>query len=258
MRKIKGYKDFSSVNESLGFGNSEEYYELKKTFSKKENDELKEYFYELTDDEIMELRTWSYIGETENGRSIGYSQSSVDIGKNHSIFYIIELKSKGNSLNLLNIDNKVENIRKVADNLKKVSDTIESFRNNFSDNLIQDNVWGTSPTTERLIEFNAKFILRGESINKHTLETYYKKWKGNFGQKYDEGLNYLISEYQDNGVQDPPLDTNEHEDGVLIGFFTEDEIIVVATYNKSKNEFSIDWPEFRRSVEEYQINENKR
>lgn len=252
MRKIKGYKDFRSVNESLGFGNSEEYEELKKNFAKKEKEEIKEYFYEVTDDEIMELRTWSYIGESENGRSIGYSQSSVDIGKNHSVFYIIELKSKGNSLDLLNIHNNVDNLKKVSNNLKKVADTMERFKNAFSDNLTENNIWGTGN------EIKAKFILRGESINRHTFETYYKKWKSNFGQKYDDGLNHLISEYQKEGIQDPPLDTNEHEDGVLIGFFTEDEIIIVATYTKSKDEFSIDWPEFGRSVEEYQINENKR
>ncbi len=245
MRKIKGYKDFSSVNESLGFGNSEEYYELKKTFSKKENDELKEYFYEVTDDNIMSLRIWSYIGESDSGRSIGYSQSLVDVGKNHSIFYTIELESKEKSLDLINIHNNVDNLKKVSNNLKKVADTMERFKNAFSDNLTENNIWGTGN------EVKARFIIRGESINKHTLETYYKKWKGNFGEKYDEGLNYLISEYQAEGIQDPPLDTNEHEDIVLIGFFTEDEIIVVATYNKSKNEFSIDWPEFGRSIEEH-------
>jgi hypothetical protein len=245
MGKIKSYEDFQPINESLGFGNSEEYFELKKNFSKKETDELKEYFYELTDDNLMTLRIWSYIGESDNGRSIGYSQSSVDIGKNHSIFYTIQLTQKGESMDL-NID-RTDNIRKVSDNLKKLADTIDSFKSSFSDDLIEDNL------SRDGLGMNVKFVLRGESINKHTLETYYKKWKGNFGEKYDEGLNYLISEYQGEGIQDPPLDTNENGDTVLIGFFTEDEIIVVATYNKSKNEFKIDWPEFGRSIEEYRI-----
>lgn len=170
MRKIKGYKDFEPINESLGFGNSDEYFELKTMFSKKDKEELKEYFYELTDDNIMDLKIWSYIGEAESGRSIGYSQSSVDTGKNHSVFYTLELTQKGDSMDILNI-NKTDNLRKVSNNLKKVADTIDTFKSAFSNDLVEDSLSRIGN------EMVVKFVLRGESINKHTLETYYKKWK---------------------------------------------------------------------------------
>lgn len=250
MRKIKGYKDFSPISESLGFGNSDEYFNLKNTYSKKENQEIKEYFYELTDDDIMEVRVWSYIGESDSGRSIGYSQSSVDIGKNHSIFYTINLKSKKQSLDLLNINNKTENLRKVGENLKKLADTIDTFRSAFSDELVVDTLQGS---VANFVTFclSAEFVIRGESVNKDDLETYYKKWKGNFGRNYTKGLDYLIEEYRINGVQDPPLDINDHgSNDVLVGFLTEDDIIVVATYHRSSDSFDIDWTEFRRSLTE--------
>jgi hypothetical protein len=136
----------------------------------------------------------------------------------------------------------------VGNNLIQLTNTIDSFRNTFGTDVTVCDVSGTGN------EISVKITIRGESINSHTLDTYYKKWKSDLGENYDNGLNYLISEYQDQGIPDPPLDTNDFLDSevVLIGFLTEDEIIAVASYNKKTNKFTIDRPEFIRSIKEYE------
>ena len=173
MRKVKTYKEFSPINESLGFGNSDEYNDLKNLYAKKEVEELKEYFYDLTDDKIATVGIWSYIGESDNGRSIGHSQSSVDVGKNHSIFYRINISSDNKSMDLLNLHNNFDNLKKVSTNLKKLSNCIDSFSSTFGDDVIIDDLSGTGN------DIRVSLSLRGELIDKHTIETYYEKWKEN-------------------------------------------------------------------------------
>jgi len=240
MRKIKSYKNFS-LNESLSFADSEEYEELINRFNKKDKEEILEYFYEVTDDGIMNINVHAYIGETDTGKI----NNIIDEDKEFSIFYIVDLSSKDNSLDLINIQNNVQNLKKVSENLLKLSNVLETFKNVFQNDLVENNLWGTGNKVK------AKFRIRGEQIDKNLFYTFYKKWRSGYGKKYDEGLKYLIDEYAEKGIENPPLTSNDTDELLLIGFYLESEIIVVATYDKKKDIFRFDWGEFNRSIDEW-------
>ena len=248
MKRLKSYSNFSSLNESIGFGNSNEYFELKGLFDKREKDEFNEYFYDLTDENIAKVSTWSWIADSE-GHSIGYSQSSVNLSSDHFIFHTIKIETE-DSINLLDLSN-LSDIRNIGSNLIKISNSIESFTKSIGSENVKVKIEPTISNKKNNVEIYLS--IKGSKIDRHTFETFYKKWKNDYGPKYDEGLNYLIGEYQHHGIQNPPIDTNDTGDYVAIGFFLEDEIIVVADYDKKTDKFRFDWGEFDRSVKEWRI-----
>ena len=167
----------------------------------------------------------------------------------HFIFYTVKIETE-NSINLLDLSN-ISDIKNIANNLIRISNSVESFTNSFGSENVKVTLEPTVSNKKNNIEIHLS--VKGDKIDKHTFETFYKKWKNDYGPKYDEGLNYLIGEYRHHGIQNPPIDTNDTGEYVHIGFFLEDEIIVVAEYHKKTDKFRFDWGEFDRSVKEWRI-----
>lgn len=245
MRRIKLYKDFQLVNESIGFHSSEEYRLLKEKYDKLSKEYFQEHFYDITDENIADVSYWSYIG-SDKGRG-----DAIDISVDQYICYVVNINPKDKGIDTSSVDS-LEELKKVADNISKIINSIKEFESRIqSDGLtiVQTTTRGT--TSRGYISL----VIRGDKISKGDLEKYYGGWKSGRGPKYFEGVKRLKEEYRKNGIPNADLDTNEsfnEEDEIAIGFMMiEDEIICVATYSKRHDDFDIDWSEFRRSIKEY-------
>lgn len=248
MRRIKAYKDFQMIKESVGFGQSEEYRQLKEKYDKISKEYFQEHFYDITDENIAGFNYWSYIGDS-NGVFI----ENTDVKDNdYYICYGISIRPTDKSIDTSSI-RSIEELKKVSDNINRLVNSVESFENRISHDGLTITTssmpMGVTPSMREI-----KLSVRGAKIDKSDINRYYSLWKSGRGPRYDEGINKLKEQYRKNGIPNVELDTNEYfdEDIVNVGFMMlEDEIIAVATYSKKNDDFDIDWPEFRRSVKEY-------
>lgn len=251
MRKIKSYKEFGSIKESLGFGNSEEYQELITKYKNISKDYFAEHFYDITDENIVDFKYWLYVGD-ESGESIGWTTEEIDTSKDYYIYHSIQMDQKNDSLDSSNA-HSFEDLKKVGENIHKIVNSIESFKNRISDEFTISSIGvntiiGVTPSIGKI-----SIRIKGDKIKSEDIKLHYNKWKKSYGPKFDEGLKYLIGEYKHQKNRpdyNPPLDTNDTGDTVLIGFMGDDEIIVVATYFKKEDRFRFDWAEFQRSLRE--------
>jgi hypothetical protein len=85
----------------------------------------------------------------------------------------------------------------------------------------------------------------------------YNKWKKSFIVRSVNGaILSLKMLYKSDGLENPPIDINEDElsddtDVVMIGFFTDDEIIVVGSVDKKTGFFKLDTREYLRSFQQF-------
>lgn len=85
----------------------------------------------------------------------------------------------------------------------------------------------------------------------------YNKWKKSFIViSVDNAIKKLKMLYRSDGMEDPPIDINEEDlsddtDSVMIGFFTDDEIIVVGLVNKKTGALTVDKKEYLRSFQQF-------
>lgn len=254
MRRIKAYKDFQLVNESLGFSNSEEYRLLKEKSNNLSKEYFQEHFYDITDENLVDFSYWSYIGTDK-----GYIRDTVDYTKDHYVYYGVSLKPKGDILDRSSVDS-IDSLKQISSDINKVVSSVESFKSR----ILQDGLEVTSISIPRGVTPSMRAItmtIRGAKISTSDLEEHYGKWKSKKGPNYDEGIRKIKEWYSEKGIPNVELDTNEDMDDsgdiIHIGFMMiESEIISVATYSRKTDTFTIDWPEIRRSVTEYFIEVN--
>lgn len=97
-------------------------------------------------------------------------------------------------------------------------------------------------------------IIEKEPVN---IKELYNKWKKSFIViSVNNSIKKLKEIYSNHGIKNPLIDINEDDlvnddtDRVMIGFFTDDEIIVVGTVNKKTGKLEIDQKEYLRSFDQ--------
>jgi len=154
---------------------------------------------------------------------------------------------------------KIDDYNKLLSSLSSVNDDILKLCKRIEDNKgIEINITSCieNYTDENYVVYNLK-IIDSEPIPKDKIKQIFKEWEqSTLILDLNKNIDRLKGLYKKEGIDNAPIEVNpdsETDDleNVLIGFWTEDEIIVVATYNKVTRQFDINDLEFSRSIDEY-------
>ena len=166
-------------------------------------------------------------------RSDGYGENA-----GRKILKVDEFNSTLSSI--IDMNNKIITLCKRIEKGKNITIDIEGF----IDKL---------PTEKNNINITLRIV---EPLENNEIKNIYNDWlDSSFVKDLNINFEHLKMLYQKEGIKDPPIEIEpeaDEESGIItIGFFTEDECILVGMYNPTTRKFVIDDEEFYRSIEDY-------
>lgn len=180
------------------------------------------------------------------------------------LFYLsVEIQTHSNSVTSVghlfkqsiseeNFDDFLSNLNIVKDKVKKTLNKFENSRNVKIDYKI--NISNTNRDNKKTIYLHYDVIIIQPIDNEYIKELYENFINSNISKKVDEVMVKLKALYHKHEIEDPILDINQEDfysdsKVVMVGFFTDDEIYVVATIDKESGNVKINYEEFYRSLQ---------
>jgi hypothetical protein len=219
MKNIKSFNRFL-VNESWDIRSSKEFKETLSKYKLEDLSEYQDYFYDLTDDDIATVKM---------SQDISIEESSI------VVYIFISTKKFGNDISSL------DKMKLESERLLKIHDCISQLISSVGETNTKVEI--TNQSSSIMIRINYKEIPKSE-IDK------IKNCQLGYPKEFTEGIGRLNRLYAVNGIDSPPLDINDSSgnNGIMIGYLAQDEIIVVANYWTNIKLFEIDEDEFYRSL----------
>lgn len=252
MKHLRNFGSFEKINENIGFGDSNEYKDLIEKYNQLPKEYFNEHFYDLTDDNIVTLRVWKYIGD-ENGKSVAHTEKDVNISEDHYLYYKVMIEQVDKSMDS-NVE-RISDLKKVGKNINQIIDSLESFGRRIEDDGLHLISTTTNTPKGTIIASknygNITLLVKGGKILKEDMEKYFTSWEktSGLGPKFSEGIKKLLYIYKDYDI-DPEIDINTfgEDDTVIVGVLTDYEIFGVATYSKKTGIFKEDMNEIDDSI----------
>jgi len=149
----------------------------------------------------------------------------------------------------------ISKLDKILDNLNTIKISVEEMIDRVeSEGLkIENNEYWLDKTTghERVIHtFSISFI--SNEISTEELKNIFDIYNTSQDKEYLDGLKRLRQIYKEDNIDfDRYMDTVDDEDYIQIGVFFDEELYVVASYNKTTKQFTIDEDEIFHSIDDY-------
>lgn len=167
----------------------------------------------------------------------------------------------GSGIDIEEFNKILSNINHISNEVLNLCKRIEKTKNvEISSNAIIEAI----PSDENSGLIYKLKIIENKKIPNEIIKRAYDDWsKSPLVKGINSGIDKLKEIYRKRGIIDPQIDINDGELDqkiINIGFFTEDEIMVIARYLVDKGDISIDWDELEKSIRSYEkiMNSNER
>jgi hypothetical protein len=218
-------KKFHKFFEALNFSDSDEI-EVVKSKHRISNDVIRDYFTELLD-EGSEFKTNCNISEIKGGIKLYYN---IEVSKNIKSPYNLQ-KHKISEKNYLNfIEEQINFIKKFnecADRFKYGEDVEVNFNN-----ISEVPFWGAGNNSKEFSDISQVIQVIQEIKTDD-----YRLAKEEFNKKDNparKAIEDVIKKLEKSGIKEARelIDVQENDDIIFIGFATNDDIIVIATWSE--------------------------
>ena len=240
--KLRKFDNFR-LNESVRFTESQQ---LRDFFAEKINDDLiKDNLMEVYDlGDIVDVQLYRNLIDSNNLFISSYIREDETYKIQHSISIRYKIDRK----------NSFEDFTKITNDLNTINTCIEETIARSTFKLLRNFVENAYDVKKILYTINLTQEIETEDLMK-----YYNEWLIKTEINFIAGIRYLEEKYRENGIDNPSqhIDIQDSDDTFLIGFFIEDEIIVIANYNSKTKKFSIDHREVNSSIAEYRQDQDE-
>ncbi len=194
-------------------------------------------------------------------RSFNEKNINQDIFLKHEMLFLIDIFETSDPLSNVgclfrqpistnDFNNFINSSKVTVEKFEKVCKRVASLRDSKME--LKVNIFESNINNIRNIQLRFHLsIIEKDPID---IKELYNKWKKSFiVRSVSRAILSLKMLYKSDGLENPPIDINEDElsddtDVVMIGFFTDDEIIVVGSVDKKTGSFKLDTKEYLRSA----------
>lgn len=238
--KLRKFKDFEVIKES--FSQSKEYGDLLKSKAKDESfftDNLSEIF-DLGGK--VKIDYYRYLID-QNGHMVN---ANVDKEDKYKIDHIVSIKYFKKD------EYDIKQFLKVIEDLNTINISVEEMIDRCKEevNLGLHKVLNGKDSISYIIHFQ-------ENIDIEDVLNSYNDWINFEDEEYRKGMEELDDMYYSEGIElSKFLDTNHTQSTIDIGFMADDDLYIIAQYNRLEKKFKIFHSEVYESIEWYDENEN--
>jgi len=265
--RIKSYKSF---NENIGLMSS--YKEALNKYDKIDREDLEDRLIEVTDlgvklsqlePKIVDENGTLFTGAPKNGQKFFLSYNITLVYTVESLFG--KQFGKNKTYDLDRFTEKLKSLVEIQETISKVAKNLAKIYNlNLTILKISPIIGENNAEFEEFNRYSYYIKLLSDEISSDDISKvsseYDKTYHGRANKAYEVMKKYM----EDRGVKNPSIDFNwdmidqfegTEDDYLPMGFFTEDEIIVIAHWKPFTNTIEYDEDEVDRSVSAYKDGE---